>query len=107
VAFLELFPVRPNLLSRIDNGLGLVTVVTYTTAAEARAVAAADDAGVGAVDDTKPAPIPMIVVDTFDSFPAAPDPADEIHDVVHNRYAGAYYDGVEKQFHGFARVEQL
>src|SRR5690606_1395090 len=36
VRYLELFPVPPNLLSRIDNGIGGVQRFTYDTAANQR-----------------------------------------------------------------------
>jgi hypothetical protein len=39
VDYLELFPVRPNLLSRIENGIGKVMAITYATSASLRATA--------------------------------------------------------------------
>ena len=41
VQYLELFPVRPNLLSHIDNGIGFVQDIQYTTAAQEMAEAKA------------------------------------------------------------------
>jgi RHS repeat-associated protein len=97
VTYLELFPVRPNLLSYVENGIGMVTEVTYGTAAKERA----RDQGVGW---DYPVPSPMVVVDSIDTWALRPNAADEIHDVTTFEYRGGYYDGAERQWHGFEWV---
>ena len=97
VTYLELFPVRPNLLTRIDNGLGAITDVTYTTSALNRA----RDGGAGW---THPVPMSMLVVDAVDTYAKARTADDDIHDVTTVRYADGFYDGAEKQWRGFGTV---
>jgi len=98
VTYLELFPVRPNLLARIENGLGLVYEVEYVSAVDHRA----RDNGVGW--DT-PTPLPMLVVDRADSYVLGIEGEEALHNVRHYSYHAAYYDGIEKQFRGFAQVD--
>lgn len=93
VTYLELFPVRPNLLTRLTNGLGLVTDITYTTMVEERARAAEDWAY------TLPFSMQMVAsLDTYDSLNA-------VHLREERSYADAYYDTEEKAYRGFARVD--
>ncbi|MCA9562082.1 MAG: VCBS repeat-containing protein [Myxococcales bacterium] len=94
--YLELFPVRPNLLSRIENGLGMVTDVTYGTSVEHMA----RDGGAGSWDYR--VPFPMIVVDRLDEW----DRLTEVHQIVDYTYHDGFYDGVEKQFRGFEEVTE-
>ncbi|MEM1347227.1 MAG: toxin TcdB middle/N-terminal domain-containing protein [Myxococcota bacterium] len=102
VQYLELFPVRPNLLSRIENGIGFVTNVTYTTSAEeeARARAAGDEWD-------KKLSIPMNIVSKTDTFVTLTGGEDGsgLHDIDTYVYRDGFYDGVEKQFRGFETVE--
>ncbi|MCA9526255.1 MAG: hypothetical protein KC549_08145, partial [Myxococcales bacterium] len=92
VTYLELFPVRPNLLTRVTNGLGLVTDVTYTALVAERARAARPWAY------TLPFPMWMAsTVDTYDSLSAQ-------HRRMEYTYADAYYDTQEKAYRGFAEV---
>ena len=100
VIYLELFPVRPNLLSRIENGLGMVTEFTYGTSAEHKA----RDGGVGW---DNPLASPMLVVNTADTYAQHPSAQFEVHDLTTYEYTGGYYDGDEKQFRGFANVRQI
>jgi RHS repeat-associated protein len=101
VTFLELFPVRPNLLTKIENGLGLVTEVTYGTAAEQRAQATNP-----ATQWPDPIPTQMIVVTSLETYAQSSDPTAVQHDVMHYSYEAGFYDGEEKQFRGFSRVTQ-
>ncbi|MCA9515495.1 MAG: VCBS repeat-containing protein [Myxococcales bacterium] len=95
VTYLELFPVRPNLLSRVENGVGAVTDVTYGTSVEHMA----RDGGADAWPHRLPHP--MIVVDGIDKW----DRLTNVHEVTRYRYHDGFYDGVEKRFRGYGRVE--
>ncbi|MCP4503212.1 MAG: hypothetical protein GY822_25020 [Deltaproteobacteria bacterium] len=97
VKYLELFPVRPNLLTRYENGIGLITEVTYKSAVEERAK------NPDAWPD--PIPAPMLVVSTIDTYAAAGDPDLELHNLIEYTYEQGYYDGVEKAFRGFGEVK--
>ncbi len=96
VRYLELFPVRPNLLSRVENGIGKVTDVTYGTSVRHMARDAFDGRAWA-----HRLPHPMIVVDSIDDW----DPLTGNHERVEYRYHDGFYDGVEKQFRGYADVE--
>ncbi len=94
--FLELYPVKPNLLAEIDNGQGLVTTVSYATAAShmARDARAGDPW-------TYRLPFPHLVVDSITTW-------EQVGDVTETKsftYHDGYYDGDEKQFRGFEAVE--
>ncbi len=95
VTYLELFPLRPNLLTRITNGLGLVTDVTYTTSVEQLAEADAPWA--------YKLPFPMLMVGSIDTY----DAFNDVHSVARYAYADAYYDEVDKALRGFEQVEVL
>ncbi len=95
VEVLDLFPVRPNLMTRITNAIGSVTDITYTTAA----VEMARDGGVGAWRFKIPSP--MNVVKRLDKF----DLLTDLHEITEYFYHDGFYDGGEKQFRGFERVE--
>ncbi|MBI5493461.1 MAG: VCBS repeat-containing protein [Deltaproteobacteria bacterium] len=96
VQYLELFPDRPNLVVRVENGLGKTSAVTYGTSVMHLARAG------GAGSWQYALPSPMQVVDEFDEW----DAIGQVHDITRYTYADGYYDGVEKAFRGFARVEQ-
>ncbi|MFO0748156.1 MAG: toxin TcdB middle/N-terminal domain-containing protein [Myxococcota bacterium] len=96
VSFVELFPVKPNLLAQIDNGLGLVTDVTYTTAAHAMAV----DGGTSAWKYK--VPFGSLVVDSIDTW----DRTTGVHSKRQYAYHDGYFDGTEKMFRGFESVEE-
>ena len=102
IQYLELFPVRPNLLTRIDNGIGFVQRITYTTAAEE--AARARDAG---QPWTHHLQIPMQMVHTIDRFVTltGSDDGSGLHEITEHLYRDGFYDGIEKQFRGFERVE--
>ncbi len=95
ITYLELFPARPNLLSRITNALGRVTDVTYASSVAERA---RDQA---AAPWTHPLPFPMSVVKTTDEW----DELTKVHTVTTYAYHDGYHDGAEKRFRGYARVE--
>ncbi len=95
VRYVELFAVQPNLLARVDNGIGMVTQVTYGTASAASA--AAKMAG-------QPwrwsLPYPSSIITSVDTF----DTHSDVHQVTRYDYRDSYYDGDEKVPRGFARV---
>lgn len=95
-SYLELFPVRPNLLTGIRNGIGARVEITYGSSVQHLA----RDRSTGGWPN--PMPIPMAVVDKTDSW----DELTGVHTVVSFRYHDGFYDGKEKLFRGFARVEQ-
>ena len=95
VDYLELFPVRPNLMTRIENNIGQVTDITYTTVAQEMA----RDGGAGSWRYRLPSP--MNVVKSKDEY----DLLTDLHTVTEYSYRDGFYDGVEKQFRGFERVE--
>lgn len=108
VSYLELFPVRPNLISRIDNGIGAVQRVSYGTSInEQRRDAEASQPWANKV------PNPMIVVTAMETFvtltgsdmggAAAPS---GLRERLSLRYHSGYYDGVEKQFRGYEGVDR-
>jgi len=96
VTYLELFPVRPNLLSRIENGLGRVSDIAYGTSVQHMARTLEEG---GSWDHRLPQP--MNVVDQVDEWQLLHP---EVHSVMEYRYDDGRYDGAEKQFRGYARV---
>lgn len=96
VTYLEIFPVRPNLLTRIENGMGKVTKLDYGTAAQQLA----DDGGPGSWKYA--IPVQVNVVDKLDEW----DLQNQVHSIVNYTYHDGYYDGKAKQLRGFERVEQ-
>jgi RHS repeat-associated protein len=95
-SYLELFPVRPNLLSRIENGLGSLTEVTYGTSVEHMV----RDGGAFAWPNRLPHP--MLVVDRIVNSDGLTNLEEETVYVYHD----GYYDGFNKTFRGYARVEE-
>ncbi|HAV65033.1 MAG TPA: hypothetical protein DCY13_22020, partial [Verrucomicrobiales bacterium] len=87
----------PNLLRRIANGIGSVTEIDY---APSTTFALADAAAGNAWPDALPFPVTVVSeVRTSDSLG---------HQYITRfRYHDGYYDPVEKQFRGFAHVEQI
>lgn len=102
VRFLELFPVRPNLLSRIDNGIGSVQIVAYGTSVGHRARDRQDG-----VTWKYLLPHAMNVVERVDSFVTLTGGEDGagLHEITEYRYHDGYYDSGEKRFRGFERAE--
>ncbi|MCA9517364.1 MAG: VCBS repeat-containing protein, partial [Myxococcales bacterium] len=96
VRFLELFPLRPNLLTSIDNGIGWISEITYGTSVQHMA------ADGGAAAWAHRIPFPNTVVDRLDEY----DTLTQVHRVTTFSYHDGFYDGVEKAFRGFARTEE-
>ncbi|MEO1273127.1 MAG: toxin TcdB middle/N-terminal domain-containing protein, partial [Myxococcota bacterium] len=93
---LELFPVRPNLLTRITNGIGQVTDVTYSSSVQMQA----RDAAEGRLWSYK-LPHPMLVVESINRT----DTLTNLDEIDTYAYHDGYYDGDEKQFRGYEEVE--
>ena len=102
VQYLELFPVRPNLLSRIDNGIGFIQKIGYTTAAQEEAKARA-----AGTPWSASLSMPMNMVASTDLFVTLTGGEDGtgLHELVEYDYRDGFYDGVEKQFRGFEVVD--
>lgn len=86
---------RPNLLTRIDNGLGLVTSLHYSTSVE-QMVAAADT--FEPWSQTMPISIPL-VSQIVEDDPISPAYVRNI------RYRDPYFDPQKQEFRGFAHAE--
>ncbi len=99
--YLELFPTRPNLLTKIENGLGMVQEITYGTSVEHAARAAAAGTGWEVA-----LPNATAVVDRIDLYVTltGADDGSGVHEVTEYTYRNGYYDGEEKQFRGFTDV---
>ncbi len=101
VRYLELFPVRPNLLTKIENGIGMVQEITYGTSVEhaARAEASGEPWAVTL-------PSATAVVDQVDLYVTLTGAGDGsgVHEITRYDYKNGYYDGEEKQFRGFSDV---
>lgn len=97
VAYLDLFPIRSHLLTRIENGLGRVTDIEYEPSVQQRARSAE-----GGAPWIHPLPHPMVVVSRTDEY----DLLTNMHDVIEHQYRDGFYDGVERQFRGYAEVVQ-
>lgn len=86
----------PNLLLSIDNGLGLRTTIGYATTTD---FLLADRAAQRPWPHTLPFPVHVVSRVTLDeSLSGRSETAISYHD--------GYYDGAEKEFRGFAAVEQ-
>lgn len=103
IKFLELFPVRPNLLSRIENGIGMVQTVKYgTSLAEA-----ARDAASSATTWKYKLPNSMLVVTEADTWVTLTgSDTGGVHEKLVYRYRDGFYDGAEKKFRGYVRVDR-
>jgi len=95
VTALELFPVRPNLLSTIENGLGVTTRVEYGTSVEQMARDAGTD-----LAWTNPLPFANLVV----TATSTEDGPSGLGWRTEYAYHDGFYDGVEKQFRGYRLV---
>jgi RHS repeat-associated protein len=87
----------PNLLTRIANGIGRVTTLEYAPSTQ---FALADAAANRPWPDALPFPVTVVsAMTTSDSLG---------HEyVTRYRYHDGYYEPLEKQFRGFAEVEQI
>jgi RHS repeat-associated protein len=104
VRFLELFPVRPNLLASVDNGIGWVRSLTYGTSGAERA----RDEGTAYAWPYQ-LPQAMQLVKTTDSYTTLTGNADGtgLHERLQLDYHAGYYDPADKAFRGFETVERL
>ncbi|NOK11751.1 toxin TcdB middle/N-terminal domain-containing protein [Corallococcus exercitus] len=94
VRYLELFPVRPNLLTRVDNGIGGITEISYGSGAAHMA----QDGGPQSWRYRLPGPVTTVDrIVSYDELSGARQQRD-LH------YSDGFYDSGEKQFRGFARV---
>lgn len=92
VTYLELFDTRPNLLTRIDNGIGKVITVSYGSST--------DHLHNGGQSWTLRLPHPMLTVDEI----AVLDELSGREQRTVVAYRNGFYDGREKQFRGFQDV---
>ncbi|MEM6862151.1 MAG: toxin TcdB middle/N-terminal domain-containing protein [Myxococcota bacterium] len=104
VSYLELFPRRPNLLTRITNGIGSVQEISYTTAAEEASRARGEGN-----QWTYELSIPMNMVASIDRYVTLTGSSDGsgLHEITRMTYRDGFYDGLEKQYRGFERVETV
>lgn len=102
VTYLELFPVRPNLISRIDNGIGAVQVISYGSSIVEQARDAAAN-----MPWANRVPNPYTTVKRLETFVTltATD-SSGLKELTTFRYHSGFYDGVEKQFRGYEQVER-
>ncbi len=102
IEYLELFPARPNLISRIENGLGSVQRFTYGSSIFEQARDAA--AGRRWTNKVPNATVLVTQQDTYVTLTGSDSGG--LHERVNFRYHDGFYDGVEKQFRGYETVEQ-
>lgn len=104
VRFLELSPVRPNLLSRIENGIGWVRELTYGTSISERA---RDEGTADEWVNRLPYPINVVTsLDTWVTLTGGED-GEGVHELREFAYHDGYYDGAERDFRGFQKVERM
>ena len=101
--FLELFPVKPNLLSRIENGIGHVQTIEYGTSVAELARDARD--GRPWAYKLNHAMNVVKRKDTWVTLTGGED-GEGLHEVEAFDYHDGFYDGQEKQFRGYASVER-
>jgi len=87
---------KPRLLTRIDNGLGLVTTIAYTTSAREAARAAVDQPWT----TTLPMAVPVVAATTATATATGRTRTSRYF------YRDGRYDGVLREFAGFGQVEQ-
>ncbi|MCB9641855.1 MAG: VCBS repeat-containing protein [Myxococcales bacterium] len=102
ITYLELFSQRPNLLTSIDNGIGKKIEVSYGSSV----YHSLRDKAAGKPWPSK-LPNPFIVVNQIKTWASldANDPAKGCPEIQNIAYHDGYYDGIEKKFRGFRRVE--
>jgi RHS repeat-associated protein len=94
--FLELVPVKPYLLTRIDTGLGGVTDIAYATSTAMRI---GDDEAGTPWNSYLPFPVHVVSEITQTDLVTGRIARTSF------RYHHGHYDGVEREFRGFGRVE--
>lgn len=97
--YLELFTAPPNLLSRIENGLGMVQELTYGTALLQRVEDPAE------WTHHMPQAMNVVVRDDRWTTLSGGDAGEGLHEVTLYSYADGFYDGVEKTFRGFRLID--
>ncbi|MFJ9221703.1 SpvB/TcaC N-terminal domain-containing protein [Streptomyces sp. NPDC102383] len=90
--------VRPRLLTEVDNRLGTLTRVAYASSAQL----AAADAAHPATRWRTPLPMPVAVVSRVETV----DRVSGSKLTSTFRYAHGYWDGYEREFRGFGRVDR-
>lgn len=91
VLYLELYPVRPNLLARIDNSIGKLIDISYSSSVEMMA----KDGGPDSWRHRLPNAMQLVDrIETWDAFSETAQ-VDRIH------YRHGFYDGEENRFRGF------
>jgi len=95
VTYLELEPIRPNLLTRVRNGIGKVIEMRYASSVEHMS----RDGGPGAW--ARRLPQPHQVLEELTHY----DSLNGLRETKTFLYHDGYYDGEEKQFRGFENVE--
>jgi RHS repeat-associated protein len=89
---------KPHLLTRMANNLGAETVIEYASSTEFYLA----DQAAGHPWVTR-LPFPVYVVKRTESY----DRVSHSRFVTSSTYHHGYYDGVEREFRGFGRVEQI
>jgi RHS repeat-associated protein len=97
VRYVDLMGLKPHLLTRVRNNLGAETVVGYSTSTAAYLA----DKAAGTPWVTR-LPFPVHVVDTVETY----DHINRARLVTRYRYHHGRFDGHEREFCGFALVEQ-
>jgi RHS repeat-associated protein len=98
VQYLEMFPVRPNLLTRIDNGVGAVQLITYGSSVTEQA---------RDKNWKYKLPHPATVVTSMVSYVTLTGTdTGGLREITNKAYHTGYYDGVEKQFRGYETVDE-
>ncbi|HEY5962073.1 MAG TPA: toxin TcdB middle/N-terminal domain-containing protein, partial [Polyangiaceae bacterium] len=94
VTYLELFPVRPNLLTQIDNGIGKSIALRYGTSTAHML----RDGGATGWHHRLPHPIVTLDSVVVRDALSGTEQRRDFH------YSDGYYDGAEMQFRGFEQV---
>ena len=92
VKYLELFPDRPNLLSKISNNLGKETFIRYASSASEQ-VRAREEGNPWRYE--LPHPATLVVEKRIQ------DNLNNVAEIMTYQYRDGYYDGQEKQFRGY------
>ena len=99
VQFLDLFPVKPNLLARVENGIGMVQEITYGTSL-------AELARDGSWEHRLNYGVNIVTsLDTWVTL-SGDDGGKGLHELSSFAYHDGFYDGKEKQFRGFTSVDR-
>lgn len=102
VSYVELFPVRPNLLSRVENGIGAVQVFSYGTSISEQT----RDTAAGQPWQYR-VPNPMTVVtEAVRYVTLTGSDSAGLREITSYRYHSGFYNGAEKQFGGYVEVER-